>query len=49
MQDLDRDGAADAGVLGLVDPAHPALAEHRVDPVAAIEDTADRDDTGVVL
>ena len=48
MQNLDRDGAADAGVLALVDAAHAAFAEHGVDAVAPVEHAPERNDARVV-
>src|SRR5438270_303804 len=48
VQHLDRDGAADAGVLAFVDAAHPAFTQDGIDAVAPVEDTTDRDDSRVV-
>ena len=41
VQHLDRDAAADADVLALVDRAHAALAEQADDAVLALDDLAD--------
>src|SRR5690606_10966712 len=40
-QDLQGDPLLDRDVLGLVDEAHPALADPPEDPVALLEDGAD--------
>jgi hypothetical protein len=48
VQNLDRDRAADAGVLAFVDAAHPAFAEHGVDAVAPVEHAPEWNDARIV-
>ena len=42
VQDLERDLLADLDVLGLVDGAHAAGAEHALDAIAPVDDHADQ-------